>query len=424
MAVNRKVGPPINPIRNIKYPELDYFHLDNGVKVTEINKTDQEIVQIELINTAGRVQEDKKMASRVAATLLKEGAKGMSGQHIAEQVDFYGGSLSSGSNLDITRAGLFTLTRYQEEVFPFLADVWLSPDFPEAELIKHKQNKIQKLKEELTKPDTVAYRKITEELFGLDHPYGYNSDENLYNALNIQDVRDHYKNNFGHNNLEIVLTGKVSDLTRNLLNKHFGQYKKEVRTKIYQGPQQDLISTSRKIAIGSEYQSSIKIGRKLFTRDHEDYPAMFILNVILGGYFGSRLMSSIRENKGYTYNVYSSMGTLRYDGFFYVATDVDHKFVEPTTKEIYNQIDILQNDLIKHAEMDMVKNYILGHFLSMLDGPFNMAQLVKTFIIHDLLPEHFTKMKETVEQITAKELRDLAQKYWAKEDMIEVIVGK
>jgi zinc protease len=423
MSVNRSIAPPIKPIRNIKYPDLNYYTLDNGIKVTEINKTDQEIVQIELMNSAGRIQEDKMMASRVTATLLKDGAGGKSGQEIAEKVDYYGGSISSGSNLDISRAGLFTLTQYQDKVIPYLADIWLQPNFTETELLKHKKNKIQKLQEELSKPDTVSYRSITEELFGIQHPYGYNSNQQLYDQLSIDDVNQHFSQHFGHNNMEMVLTGKVSAHTRKLINQHFGQFQKTITPKTYTGPQLDLQPESKFMSIGSPYQTSIKIGRRLFTRDHPDYAAMFVLNVVLGGYFGSRLMSSIREDKGYTYNIYSSLGTFRHDGFFYIATDVDHELVHRTKDEIYHQIDRLQQDLISEKEMEMVRNYILGHFLSMLDGPFNIAQLVKTFIIHGLDPDHFNNMKDTVENIQPDQLRTLAQQYLDRNQMIEVIVG-
>ena len=423
MPINRKIAPSIKPIRNIQYPSLYYYTLDNGIKVTEINKTDQEIVQIELINSAGRIQEDKMMASRVTATLLKDGAGGKSGQEIAEKVDYYGGSISSGSNLDITRAGLFTLTQYQDKVIPYLADIWLEPNFDESELLKHKNNKIQKLREELSKPDTVSYRAITEELFGIHHPYGYNSNKVLYENLDIDDVNRHFNSHFGHNNMELVVTGKVTKETRRLINQYFGQFKKVITPKLYSAPASNIQAQDQHISIGSEYQTSLKIGRRLFTRNHPDYAAMFVLNVVLGGYFGSRLMSSIREDKGYTYNIYSSLGTFRHDGFFYIATDVDHELVDKTKAEIYHQIERLQEDLISAKEMEMVRNYILGHFLSMLDGPFNIAQLVKTFIIHELSPHHFNEMKETVENIQAEQLRTLAQKYLNKDQMIEVIVG-
>lgn len=424
MPVNRESGPPIQPIREVSFPQLDHYELDNGLPVIEINKGDQDIVQVEVINTAGRLYETHALAGRVCAAILKDGASGRTGQQIAEQVDYYGASLSSSSNLDVARANLFTLTRYQDEVLPYLASIWLDPDLPAAEFDKYKNSRKQKLREDLSKPDTVSYRRITEKIFGLDHPYGYNSTANRYDQLQVAHVQEHYDRAYGSSNAHIIVTGKVKDSTRQLINRHLGQYRKDIAEPVYTPPHPYEGDRTEYISLGSEHQSSIKIGKHLFTRTHPDYAGMFILNVILGGYFGSRLMSSIREEKGYTYNVYSSMGTYRHDGFFYISTEVDHEYLKPTLDEIYLQLAILRSDLVGDKELQMVKNYIMGHLLSMLDGPFQIAQMVKTFVIHDLEADHIHRLKEKVLSITAKEIRDLAVRYLDPKTMIEVVVGR
>lgn len=422
-TLNRRIAPVINPIRNIHWPQLEQVTLGNGVPVTIIRNDDQPIVQVELLNNAGRILETTPLAARTTASMLKEGAGGQSGQTISERVDYYGGSLVTGSSLDIARAQLFTLSRYEEEVIPYLASVWLEPDFPEEELLLLKQNRVQKLKEDLRKPDNLSYRAITEHIFGSDHPYGYNSTEEMYRHLSIEDIRDHYQQAYGYDNMQVIITGQVSDRTLTLLDNHIGTYTAEHTKRTYTSPAAAASSTRISCQLPDSYQTGIKIGRRLFNRQHTDYPGLFVLNVILGGYFGSRLMSSIREDLGYTYNIYSSMGTLLHDGFYYISTEVDPRYAEATIAEIYRQINRLQTEPIPLDELHMVRNYILGHMLGMLDGPFNIAQLVKSYKVHGVSSTDFAHLKDVVTTISPEELQRLAQRYLQKEDMVEVVVG-
>ena len=151
--------------------------------------------------------------------------------------------------------------------------------------------------------------------------------------------------------------------------------------------------------------------------------AMYVLNTILGGYFGSRLMENIREDKGYTYNVYSLLDSMRMDGCFYIGTEVSNDFVDPTIEQIYLELERLIKEPIPEEELTMVRSYLMGYFLTMLDGPFNVAELVKTQII-DGLPDHFfNDLVRKVKQISAEELQTLAQKYFVKDELWEVVVG-
>lgn len=422
-TLDRSVAPIINPITNIRWPDTEVVCLSNGIPVTIIRSTAQPIVQIEVINRAGRIMEAKPLAARTAAAMLKEGAAGMSGQHISEQVDYYGGSLSTNGSLDIARSQLFTLSRYEAETIPYLAAVWLQPDFPEEELLLLKQNRIQKLKESLRKPDTVSYRNVTELLYGVDHPYGYNSSPELYQVLSIDDVKKHYHDTYSHEHTHIIATGNVTETTLALLDDAMGQFRRGYLAPPYQDPSVSQVIGTHTYSLADSYQTAIKIGRRLFHRRHPDYAGMFILNVLLGGYFGSRLMSSIREDKGYTYNIFSSLGTLVHDGFFYISTEVDHTYAQPTIAEIHKQLAILRNTPVPKEELLMVKNYILGHLLGMLDGPFNMSQLIRSYMVHQIGQKDFDHLHQAVRQITAEDLMHLAQRYLQAEDMVTVVVG-
>lgn len=161
----------------------------------------------------------------------------------------------------------------------------------------------------------------------------------------------------------------------------------------------------------------------MFNRQHKDYHGMNVLNTILGGYFGSRLMNNIREDKGYTYNIYSSLDAMKYDGYFYVGTEVGNEFVDKSLQEIYYEFDQLKNELVDEEELNMVRNYLLGNMLTMIDGAFNISDVVKTIVIEDLPETYFSDLIHTIKTIDAKEIQRLSQQYLNKDEMWEVIVG-
>jgi predicted Zn-dependent peptidase len=171
-------------------------------------------------------------------------------------------------------------------------------------------------------------------------------------------------------------------------------------------------------------QSAIRIGFRTFNRHHADYFDLSILNLVLGGYFGSRLMTNIREEKGYTYNIYSTLDAMQFDGCFYIGTEVGHEFLQDTLTQVYLEMDRLRDELVDEDELEMMRNYILGNYLTMIDGPFNVAELVRLIVTEDL---PFTELQTSVERtlaVTRNSIQETAKKYLLPEKMSEVIVGK
>jgi predicted Zn-dependent peptidase len=134
-------------------------------------------------------------------------------------------------------------------------------------------------------------------------------------------------------------------------------------------------------------------------------------------------MMNIREAKGYTYNIFSSMDTMLYDGYFYVGTEVDNRYAEKTIEEIYSEMERLKVDLVDDIELEMVKNYLMGNLLTMIDGPMNSSEVVKAFLINKLPFNSFNHLIYKIQTIEAEELRTLAVKYLNRESMWEVVSG-
>lgn len=421
--LDRSIPPPIHQIKSLKFPSVDRYLLDNGIEVIEVNQGTQDILRIEVIYDASRPVEDKELASRITAAMQKEGTKNYTSEALAEKIDYYGSSINSGSNLDFSYFSVFVLNKYFGEVMPILAEVLQQPTFPDSELTQYKEITLEKLKSNMAKSDLVSYRKITEEMYGIDHPYGYNSSEQNILAITQADLKHHFSTYHTSDRCQIVICGKLNESIRSIINNTLGQVKTSSPKKEYQTPNIAIHNALHRVKSEQEHQTAIKIGRRMFNRRDEDFAPAFMLNTILGGFFGSRLMDSIRENLGYTYNIYSSLEPLVYDGYFTINTEVSNDLVEPTIKEIYNQINILQQEKISDKELSMVRNYVMGNFLNMVDGPFRVGNVMKTLSVSKMQIEEYETIIDQIYNCSADQIQNMAQKYLQRKDMIEVMVG-
>lgn len=421
--LNRTIAPPLQEITSLQLPKPELIHLDNGIPVYIVRMGTQPVVKMELVFQAGRWKESKKLISRAASRLLKEGTKTRSGADIAETVDFYGGSISFPANLDTSNVVLFCLTKHFDKLLPLVDDLLTNPAFAEDDLAKFKRRSVQRLKIDTGKTDVVAYRKVTEAIFGKDHPYGYNSHTKMFDYIQQEDLITHFQNHYRAGNLKIFLSGYPTEDVLEQLNKTLGRNLPQGLTVPNKGIIDPNLTQKIHISKQNNLQTAIRIGSKLFNRNHEDYKGMYVLNTILGGYFGSRLMMNLREDKGYTYGVYSNLEPMVYDGYFTVSTEVAKGSAKDAISEIYTEFERLRKEPISTKELQMVRNYILGYLLTGLDGPFNVADIIKIYTLDGVKENYYNDFVDSVKTITPETIQALANKYFNKENMYEVVVG-
>lgn len=423
---DRKKSPPLQALKKIKIAEPVLHHLDNRIPLFSINAGEQDVVKIELLFNAGKWQETTKTIALATAKMLKEGTKSFSSKEIADKIEFYGASLEVETSSDIASVTLFSLNKHLIHLLPLVKEILTVATFSQKELDTFIKNTKQKLLVEKKKVEYLAEKKFHEVLFGNGHPYGYFFDEKDFNALTRNDLLKFYKENYTSDNCRIMVSGKVPNSTLKLLNQYFGQ--KDWKSKEKQKPISRKISSEKKkihfIRKKDSVQSAIRIGNILFNKTHKDYFGMFVLNTVLGGYFGSRLMANIREDKGYTYGIYSRLGSLLHEGYFFIATEVGTDVGDAAVKEIYSEISRLRNELIPKEELQLVKNYLLGTLLSKIDGAFNLSETIKGLILYNLDTNHFYRLINTIKNISSKELLELARKYFDEKKFYEVMVGK
>ena len=170
-------------------------------------------------------------------------------------------------------------------------------------------------------------------------------------------------------------------------------------------------------------QSSIRIGWNSVCKNHKDFAGLQVANTILGGYFGSRLMHNIREEKGYTYSIGSIAGSLRFAGFITIVTEVANEYRDRTLEEIFKEVRILRETEPSADEMILVRNQIMGEMVRAFDGPFAQAECVKGVIDYGLTMDYYHNLEETIRTITPDKIKELFRTYYIPEDAVQVIAG-
>lgn len=416
--------PPIRPIRDVVLPDYTVREYPNGLRLIIVSAGNQEVFKLETIFQAGRFYEKDKMIAGATLRLLREGAVGYDSEKIAETIDFYGATLSVPTSLDYSGITLYGLNQHFEALMPLYKAVVTQPTFPESELQDYILERKQQLQIDASKNDVVAYRYITEAIFGNTHPYGYNSSLELYDTLKVEQLKDHFDENYRAGNCTVVISGRINEEMITLLEEQlfvaipYGKTKKQ-NFLIDPNPEKHHF-LERKDAL----QTAIRVGMQLFDPYHPDYFGFYFLNVILGDYFSSRLMMNIREDKGYTYNIYSMMDIMKEDGMFLIATEIANEHAQNTLKEIEHEFMRLKEEFIPDKELEMARNFTLGSLLAVLDGPMNAASLIKRIEMSNLGKEYFPHFVDTIRNITKEELKTLAKKYLHMEKMYVVLVGK
>lgn len=424
-GINRKKQPKINLLENFNFQEPGLLHLDNGLPVYLIRTGTQEITKIEFIFKAGGWFEDKPLIAKFTNKMLTEGTQSYTSAELHEIVDFYGAHLETSSDKDMAYVVLYTLNKHLTRLLPVVKEVLFQPVFPESELSVRVQNKKQEFLINCEKVKYIARWKFNELIYGNSHPYGRFFGINDFDDIRRDDLAEFHQRNYKTGDCTIMVAGNVPENIITLLNDHLGQ-----NTLYSPGVFNSFESTppvnGNRIYIQKEnaIQSAIRIGKVLVNKMHPDYLKLKILNTLLGGYFGSRLMTNIREEKGYTYGIGSSLVSMQNSGYFFISSEVGSEVTQKAIDEIYIEIAKLQEDLISEEELSLVRNYMLGTFMRNLDGPFALSESYKSLIEYGLDSDYFKNYIETVKTVNAAELRQLAQKYLDRNSLFELKVGK
>jgi zinc protease len=425
--LDRTKAPEIQEVTTISLPTAEVKQLQNGGRLHIIKSETQPVIRLDFVFKAGKWYESQPGISDLANKMLFEGTVNATAQQIAEKVAYYGASFENNHGYDRSEFTLYCLSKHLQTLLPVVIDVLQNPTFPEKEFEMLKQRNQQNLKVQRQKNSYLATHSFTKLLYGDNHPYIFGFDENALEAIQLNELKNFYLSHLNTKNLEVFACGDISNAVEELITVEAGKLTLGNQTSTPDSENKTPIELREKnkfVPIEDSLQSSIRIG-KLFPKiGHSDYHKLVIVSEILGGYFGSRLMRNIREDKGYTYGIYSTISSKETDSMFYIGTDVNYTVTNATVNEIHKEIKLLQNELVPDDELQTVKSYMLGKFLNDITTIFEQCDRYKKIILSQLPLEHYTNYIKTIRSITSNEIKDLANKYLDITDMNTAIAGR
>ncbi len=425
MNINRKKQPSIKPIDEINLVNMEKVDTPANCPLYIINTGGQDIIKIDVIFTAGTAYSNAPLVARMANAMLTEGTKNFNRYQVAEMLDFYG--VNYGVHVEKDHAYLFFIFQKKllQEVMIVIKDIIANAVFPEEEFDVMLNNKKQQFMADSLKVNTLAKRNFFKYVFGEHHPYGKMMQLDDFDNMKKEDVVKFYKEFYNSLNCKILLTGHIDKNTRQTaLNQLVAE---PWNNTIKQG--QDMFpainSTKGRHIIKKKgaVQSAIRIGKPLINKTHRDYPGLLLTNVLLGGYFGSRLMKNIREDKGYTYGISSMLISNVHSGYFVIHSEVGKDVCFDALDEVNKELKKLINEPVEEKELYHVKNYLLGDFLRMVDGPLAIADAYKSLIEYEQDEEYLNSFIRLIREVKPADINKFAGKYLQPESMVEIIAG-
>ena len=422
--LDRTKIPAFQTIAEINIPPVQVITLANGIPLYVVNAGEQPVIKIEFSFEAGSWQEPQNGVSLFTSKMISEGTRKHSSSEISEYFDKFGSFIESGQGLDRANFVVYGLKKHLPFLLPMVQELLNDAIFPEKELDTFKNIQLQTLQVNSEKTAFIANKTFRKKVFGDIHPYGNSMTEEAIENINQEVLIDFYRNYWQGKLCRIYLSGNVGEEEIKQIEQYFGcnVISSSASNKIFTAtelPKGENILIEKQGAM----QSSIRIGKQLMTRKHPDFFTMLLLNEVLGGYFGSRLMKNIREEKGLTYGISSNLAPFGQAGYFVIGTDVKREFTQQTIDEIHKEIKILQTELITGEDLEVVKNYMVGSFAGSLNTPFDITDRYKVIFSENLPLDFYKNYIPKIQRISDVMLLEAANEYLDVNSLFEIVVG-
>lgn len=421
-----RTQPPIaGPLAHRPLPAFERTALSNNLPVFLLPYGSVPVAEVQVVFKAGKAYQEKVGQASYTARMLSEGTSKHTSQQLAEKLDEHGSWIHHDQGAEFVAINLTSLVEDLPDTLPFLSEVIFQPVFPEEEFVKLKSRSLQQLKVKQEKTTTIARQVFGQELYGSDHPYGIFLGPEELEAIELDDLRSYYKEYLQMANAFLLVCGNFDrEEILSLLEDTFGG------SSLAGKPALDSEALAKpKNGRGTKKvdregpQSTIRVGHLGVGRNHPDYYGLEMLITALGGYFGSRLMKNIREEKGYTYGIYGAWAANRHAGHLVIQTDVANDYVEDTLVQIKLEMKRLQDEPLDDAELNLLKNYMLGKGLRARETPFQIAETLRYSLVYDIPFPEMDRGFDVIQKITPEDLQALAKKHLQPDNMLEVVVG-
>jgi zinc protease len=417
--------PPVGAPKDFKLPAKRELSLPNGMAVTLVPFGTVPKVAVMLVVRAGRINEraDEVALSDLTGNLMAEGTTRLDGAQLATEVGGMGGSLAVTVNYDLTTIGGEVLAERAADMIRLVADVARTPRLPESELSRLKADQLRSLAIQKSQPQPLADEKFREILFG-SHPYGrVYPTEAMVQGYTIQQVRAFHRANIGARRAHLYLAGVFdAAAAEGAIRRAFGDWKpgpapQENPPKPRTGRTLTLIDRPDAV------QSTILLGLPVISPVDSDYTALLVADALLGGTFGSRITSNIREQKGYSYSPFSTVNDLYHQSYWAEQADVTTNVTGASLKEIFGEIDRMRAEPAPEAELTGVKKTLAGIFTVQNSSRQGIIGRLRFADLQGLPDTYLTDYVKRIMAVTPEQVRNVSRRYLRPEQMAIVVVG-
>ena len=426
--------PIIEPmsLENLALPRLEA--MPNGVPLYRLNGADKGVVRFDILFKGGYAVQSKPLLAMFANRMLREGAGALSAAEISQKLDYYGAWIDMYSSQNCNHITLYTMSKHFGPLLQVLEEMVKHPQFPQDNLDTVKRNNRSYFTVNSHKVDVVSQRYFENSLWGEDHPLGHVVEAADYDAITRADVVEYYNSYYGSRNCAMFIAGSVNDAMLSAIAASFGNdvWGAGINAKVKgesgklaeaQVANPSPIYGRRSIPVPGAMQSGVKMGFMAMDSAHPDFHKFRFLCVLLGGYFGSRLMSNIREKNGYTYHIAAEMDAYGKRNAFMISSETATEYVEPLIKEVYKELERLVAEPVSDSEIELVRNYIMGELCREYEGQSAKSEVFINAWLSGVGFDSVNRYIDEIKSVTAADLHRLACEYFKKENMIEIVVG-
>ena len=410
-------------MQNIKLPQE--VQLSNGVPLFLINEGVREVIRLDLLFRGGYAVQSMPLQALFTNRMLREGSSVLNAAAVSRKLDSCGAWIETYSSQNCNHITLYTLRRHLPELLKVLAEIVKNPAFPQKNLeVVRRANRSHFLVNS-RKVDVVAQRHFEKAIWGSGHKFGRLVCADDYDVVTADFLRGYYERVYGSKNCTIFLSGRFDEAAVEKLNECFGkeQWGAASPVEIIDSPPLASEYGRVSVKVDDTMQSGIKIGAMTVDSSHPDFYTLKYLSVLLGGFFGSRLMTNVRERNGYTYHIEADLSSFGSRNAFSVTSEAANEYVQPLIDEVYNEFVRLQREPVSVGEMDKLRNCTLGELCREYEGVLAKADV---FINTWLSGEPFdgvNRYLDVVRTASSDDFMCLACKYLLPEKMVEVVAG-
>lgn len=432
MSLDRTKAPEIREFGNLVMPEVKKSVLANGIPLYELDHGSQEACCLTCVWRGGIAEGKAKALPALVLSMMREGTTAHSGEEIADIIESNGAKLFVSADSHFSTLKLYTLNSRAADVLPLLPEIILHPTFPEKnfEVLREKAAKNEEIK--LAKVETQATNAVNRMVMGANHPLAVTETPEDIRAYTRADLVRWHERVFppvtgesGESSLTLFLAGRITPEIRKMIHDLFGQIPVERREPMPFNiiPFECNGAGEERVRVDGALQSAVRMFMPAIDRNHPDYIVLRLLVMALGGYFGSRLMSNIREDKGYTYGINSYLLGYPEGGLIGISSSTDNSTADALIEETIGEIKRLSTGDFTEDEIERLKQHAMSTLASSLDSSFDIMEYYINGLVAFIPSNYFEEQVKAVKSLTPELLTRVARQYLSLDRLNIAVAG-